>query len=297
MAFGSHKIVKMSTGNNFRFLLSEVPGAGIAFSVSRKLNANYTGAAFRVRRSSDNSETDIYFVANLTDINALLSFCGSSSGFIVTWYDQSGNGLNLTQATATNQPMIVNTGALLVNIGNKACVSFDGSNDHLGLAAEYSLTTQSIFSLCNLPANITAATTYQSLFRNDASNAGLFGFGSATSGLTNERLSWLAVSSSVAYGIGQVTADIPSGNYLFNANFSQPDAVRSIYQNGTKLTVSASSGGDFTTVIYPNSFRRIGASSTGTSAFNGQVSEFIIYPSNPERLIFENNIRNFFKTW
>ena len=34
-------------------------------------------------------------------------------GFVETWYDQSGNGSDATQATAGSQPKIVNAGALV----------------------------------------------------------------------------------------------------------------------------------------------------------------------------------------
>ena len=40
----------------------------------RRLHSNYTGAAIRVRRSSDNAEQDIGFTGNDLDIVSLLSF-------------------------------------------------------------------------------------------------------------------------------------------------------------------------------------------------------------------------------
>jgi len=52
------------------------------------------------------------------------------NGFVTTWYDQSGNAKNTTQATAANQPRIVNAGVLdLVN--GKAAILGDGVNDTL----------------------------------------------------------------------------------------------------------------------------------------------------------------------
>ena len=67
--------------------------------------------AVRVRRSSDDSEQD--FTVSEINSGALVSFVGSGNdGFVATWYDQSGNGNNLTQATASNQPTIVTSGAI-----------------------------------------------------------------------------------------------------------------------------------------------------------------------------------------
>lgn len=80
----------------------------------RRLLSTYAGSAIRVRRSSDNAEQDIGFDATtkMLDIAALLAFIGANSGFVKTYYDQSGAGHDFTQATTTKQPRIVNAGTL-----------------------------------------------------------------------------------------------------------------------------------------------------------------------------------------
>ena len=105
-------------------LLDTYPGAAAAYSL-RKLSSTYNGSAIRIRRSSDNAETDIGFVSNTLDTASLLTFCGVGNGFITTWYDQSGNIKNATQATATNQPRIVTSGLYL------GYLIFDGNDDNL----------------------------------------------------------------------------------------------------------------------------------------------------------------------
>ena len=50
----------------------------------------------------------------------------SSSGFVETWYDQSGNSNDAVQATAGSQPKIVNAGSLVVLSGVPALL-FDES--------------------------------------------------------------------------------------------------------------------------------------------------------------------------
>ena len=50
----------------------------------------------------------------------------TSDGFVETWYDQSGNGNDATQATAGSQPKIVDTGSLVTG-----GLLFDGSDDVL----------------------------------------------------------------------------------------------------------------------------------------------------------------------
>ena len=86
--------------------------ATAAYSL-RRTRAGYTGSLVRVRRSSDNVEADIGFtVAGDLDTAALLAHTGANSGFVVTWYDQSGNARNATQAVQALQPRIVNAGAV-----------------------------------------------------------------------------------------------------------------------------------------------------------------------------------------
>ena len=105
----------------------------------RKWRIAYSGAAVRVRRSSDNTETDIAFTADgMLDSAALLAFVGSGSGYVKTWYDQSGNGYHLTQTTTTAQPRIVNAGVY------DGAVRFTASgNQALVASATYGLASNS----------------------------------------------------------------------------------------------------------------------------------------------------------
>jgi len=93
-------------------ILDIYTGSVAAYSI-RRLRKAYTGSAIRVRRSNDNAEQDIGFtIFGTLDESALSTFVGINSGFITTWYDQSGNGRNVTQATAASQPRIVNGGVV-----------------------------------------------------------------------------------------------------------------------------------------------------------------------------------------
>lgn len=94
--------------------------AGRAYSLV-KLRAAYAGNCIKVRRSSDDTLLDIGFTAGgMVDIAALLAFVGSGSGYIQTWYDQSGGARNYTQATNANQPRVVNAGVLVTQNGRPA---------------------------------------------------------------------------------------------------------------------------------------------------------------------------------
>jgi len=105
-----------------------------AYSAARRLLTSYTGNLFRVRRSSDSTETDIGYSADGSmDSAALLTFAAGGSAYVTTWYDQSGAGLNLLQTTAANQPRIVSSGVVDVQNALPA-IYWDGTNDSLRVA-------------------------------------------------------------------------------------------------------------------------------------------------------------------
>jgi hypothetical protein len=110
-----------STTSVSSLLLDTYSGAAAAYSL-RRLTTAYTGSAIRVRRSSDNTELNIGFDSdgNL-DTVALSAFVGSGSGFVTTWYDQSGNSRNAINSTATRQPYIVQNG-ILCTLNGKAII-------------------------------------------------------------------------------------------------------------------------------------------------------------------------------
>jgi len=97
--------------------LDVFPGAYVAYSL-RKLSSAYTGSCITVRRSSDNATANIGFYRYSLDQTALLNFVGTGSGFVTTWYDQSGNARNATNGTAASQPRIVDSGSIVTLLNN-----------------------------------------------------------------------------------------------------------------------------------------------------------------------------------
>lgn len=110
--------------------MSVAPNA--LWSLAASMRTAYAGALFRVRRSSDNAEANIGFVAGtkLVDTAALAAHCGASNGFVVTVYDQSGNSRDLTQATTTNQPKCYDgaTGAITLGTSLVAMSTLDAGD-------------------------------------------------------------------------------------------------------------------------------------------------------------------------
>ncbi|MEM4554835.1 MAG: arabinofuranosidase catalytic domain-containing protein [Candidatus Anstonellaceae archaeon] len=137
----------------------------VAYSV-RRLRQAYTGPALRVRRSSDNAEQDIGFAPNgWLDTAQLLSFVGSGSGFVTTWYDQIGTN-NAVMITPSRQPRIVNAGVLeLAN--SKPSVRFIDTSFAFGHNLEFTR-----FHALSTPY-VAAATVYQ--LNNDGNFPYVFG--------------------------------------------------------------------------------------------------------------------------
>ncbi len=87
--------------------------------------------AIRVRRDSDNTETDINFVGYDIDTATIATFCSGTNGFVTTTYDQTGNELHATNVTLTQQPKIYDSGTGVVTDGILPALSFDGVDDEL----------------------------------------------------------------------------------------------------------------------------------------------------------------------
>ncbi|WP_169303282.1 beta strand repeat-containing protein [Pedobacter cryophilus] len=102
-----------STINLFSSNLITTTPIMVGYSL-RKLIGSHSGPAVKVRRSIDNVETDIGFTSSGDlDEAALKTFAGTGNdAFVTIWYDQSGNGKNMTQTNTSLQPKILFAGNL-----------------------------------------------------------------------------------------------------------------------------------------------------------------------------------------
>jgi hypothetical protein len=142
-------------------LLDDYSGAAAAYSV-RLLRAGYTGDAIRIREDSGNTETDIGFDGNGDlDTAAIASHCGANNGYVVTWYDQSTVGNDLTQSTTADQLQIYDgsAGAVLTNNGKPCLKPQDGSDTMSATAAFASSSHLHIFTVADWPAYVPTNTT------------------------------------------------------------------------------------------------------------------------------------------
>jgi|SRR5215475_151917 len=114
----------------------------------RKVRSAYAGNALQVRRASDNATQNIGFSGGCNlDTASMLTFCAATNCFVATWYDQSGNARNFTQATAANQPQIVASGALLTALSSKGTMQCNGSTHTMTAATLGTFINASNFSI------------------------------------------------------------------------------------------------------------------------------------------------------
>jgi hypothetical protein len=249
-------------------LLDLYPGAAAAYSL-RKLRTAYTGAAIRVRRSSDNAEQDIGFVDNELNTASLLSFVGSGNGFVRTWYDQSGNARDTTQTTEGNQPQIVASGSL-ITVNNKAGIRWtNGQNQRL--IANFTTIAQpvSFFSVSKLSAasGINASTLFDSY-----NNSQFVLYNSGT--IENPNNTFIATAGVAGTDrnlvIGNANQNLFSG--IFNTSTSQ------MYLNNTLLkTYNVGSNG--LAGISIGNLRGNPSPITGGYDWSGEIQELVFYSS------------------
>lgn len=96
-----------------------------------KLRTAYTGPIIRIRRGSDNAEINVDAVAGVTDTAAIAAHCAGTAGYLVTLYDQSGNGNDITQPDSANQPVIYESGSPVLGEDGYLAVKWD-ENGYVG---------------------------------------------------------------------------------------------------------------------------------------------------------------------
>ena len=105
LSLGLHGLRRRSAAPADGYLSAGTLAKASAIHATRKLVSSYNGPAYRLIRVSDNAELDIGFIGQSLDWAAASAFIGASSARVMTWYDQSGNGYDLTQGTAASRPV------------------------------------------------------------------------------------------------------------------------------------------------------------------------------------------------
>ena len=268
----------------FTGILDTYTGAAVAYSAARRLSSSYTGSLIRVRRSSDNTEQDIgYNGSNVLDESALTTFVGANNGFVVKWYDQSGNGKNMENSTASNQPKIVNAGTVLKD-NSKPALSFNGTSQYLAVTDNTILHASSLTS-CFYTAQIISGNNNPPLASKAYNQDGGYFFGQLGTG-TNLQL-WIDNTGNY---VGSV--NIQNAQKLFT-NFNKTGTNNlKVYVNGT-LDYQTTAPSD---LIGTNSTYFALGYDPGGFYLKGNYQEAIIYSTDKvsDRTGIEGNINTFY---
>ena len=289
----------------------------------RKLKSTYTGKCLRVRRTTTTptittTTVDLSFdVFNAISLNSAITyvsgtattsktlgeFCASIVNgysnpdgvntnqdiFVVTWFDQSGNNKNPTQATAGFQPRLVTAGNLETSGGKVAVrfvrasstrLSFTDTSANINNMSSYfvgqyatipdTTSASSIGYSLNLGTTTTARFYLPSMF--SPSSAGIFaGYGSNVVGVLLD-----------------TTANIDRKLYeLISPTVGSTTLVQG-WSNGvakgTRAIVNAATAA-------------INLGGVGTSIFDGYIQEVIGWQTNADRANKETNINTYWTVY
>lgn len=252
------------------YLLDTYEGAAAAYSL-RRLRSSYTGPAVRVRRASNNDELDIYFNRDGSlDTATLEAFCAGTDGFVKVWYDQSGNGLDLTQTSTGAQFKV-----------------YDSITGYLGELRQNGSRTY----FQNNLATWSQPNSAFMVFNAQASNTNMFDGRSSTdrnvfvNAPSNNRLTIYA-------GTNLFTTALSNGEYLGSSFFNGSSS--SLYIDGAQK-VSGDAGTD------DWNFGTVGQRYTinTTSNQTESIKELIIYNSDQSsnRTGIESNINDYYSIY
>jgi hypothetical protein len=196
------------------------------FSV-RKFITSYTGPIFNVRRSSDNVTSDFYSDSTQSYLTTGPNNTGTSyatwisgaTGYIVTWYDQSGKGNNATQTVTTAyQPSII------LQNGKYVLQSIGAGRGNTQLIFNTGILPWEVYTHCNvLVTSFTAGASGYNMLSGCAGDNGIrpqgststwtipgMGYGATSINLYNGSASNAVTGNWTTASAGNTTNNLPS---------------------------------------------------------------------------------------
>jgi hypothetical protein len=268
-------------------LLDDYPNAAAAYSL-RKLDKDYTGSCIRIRRTDNNTESDIGFVNNYLDTTAIKNFCiSASSARIVTWYDQSGNARSATQSTAANQPTIM--------IPNFVFGTIDGlASSEISIVFEANTRLINNFSTISQPISVftyarkdNVTTAAAGVIYDSYNNTQSVLYYTGTTEATNNR--WTLAAGTGLQGTTAGNTNPSIFSTLHNSTSS------SIHINGVSY-VSGNASTNGLNGLSIGNLRGNPSPILSGYGFNGRIAEMIIYGSDQSsnRTGIETNINSYY---
>jgi len=242
----------------------------------RRLRSLYTGDAIIVKRSSDNATQSIGFDSN-GDLNqtSLTSFVGAGDGYIVNWYDQSGNNYHLSLGTySVNGPQIVTSGVVATMSGasiSRPTIKWSNGATNISVLVNTSFSQampSTNFSAVRL--NSTTLTNKAPIIYDSGSAAGarhlLYNSGKVDSPNDN----WGIIGSSGVYNSSAFNTTPKLLTALFNG------ASSVLRANGTQI-ISGNTGAATHTGLKLGNLRSVYTPVPNSYQWEGDMSEMIFF--------------------
>lgn len=226
-----------------------VSGATAWWGLRAYSDATKGGNAVRIRRISDNAEQDFVTLSNGSlDRASIVTFLTSTTGRIVTIYDQAGTN-HQTNATASSQPVVNLSG-----LGSLVTGDWTAASSH-SLVTGSAVSRSQPYTFGVVAKYINNATQSEIFAEN--TNLILMGYRSSTD---NEVF---------IYGTGTATATASDAAF---------HALGAVYNGGSSIIyVDASSNAVSTGTAPLGAIAVLGG--RGVLPFNGQLGEFGIWPA------------------
>jgi hypothetical protein len=190
-----------------------------------------------------------------------------TSGAVSRWADQSGNGIDASQATAGSQPALVNSA-----INGKPALAFDGANDFLTFTLPVNgLTAMTLVLVSSNTVNADGS-------GNGVSNAPLFW--NETSGWGTVHLSPFQSRVKFRFGTGQ-SNNLP--HYIrpvpVGANYGRAMAIKNganerLFVDGQQVL---DLGGKLPTLVGISNTGNLGRGYNDNTYFAGRIAEVLVY--------------------
>lgn len=253
-------ITAAATGSN------SAVGSGVLFLVTSSTSARAETNTLATSVAVWGSQVSASSAPLLYSPTTTAAIASSASGFVSAWYDQSGNGRDLIQATSTFQPRIVNSGVVDIS-GLAPIVRFLGGNGLYRLNA--ALTTQ----MMNVVGFITATSGVQHFVRQDAGGQSIW------LRALNTSLNFALPSTSTSVNATYTSANL-NRLTVISGTGSESGLAR-LFANGSQLSTANS----LSPVTYTNN---LGVGMQGLSApggtspetLIGAIAEICLFPSS-----------------
>jgi len=250
----------------------------------RELTTAWAGQpVVEVRRTLDGAYSD-FTASEITD-GTLATWCQGTSAFVRTWYDQSGNGIDVTQTTEASQPRIATNGVVESENG-KPAINFDttaagfsnaGNFDYEGGVSWYAVTHTTVNTSQDRvwcddiigQQGFVIFYTDGSYYLNDGAGYETF---NTTGETTNQQLR-------------SFNFDESQGSYNYGFNGSSTSGSFGTWAGSIETSGTSNIG--------------VGQAGNGGHSYQGKMQELIIYPNdqlhNKENI--ERNINEFYSIY